>query len=133
MNATKKYRRFLILMLVAVMVIPVLAATAYASPRYAYNFNFGGGRTSVTGTKTDYGYSAGVSVLQSNLNGGYVRFQLFGSRGETLSPESEQVWGYTSSCPVYYYEDCVFNGNRSITMRGNGYGGAISVSGNFVP
>ncbi|MGM9628924.1 MAG: hypothetical protein ACI3V4_12705 [Faecousia sp.] len=134
MKTMHKNRRLTMLLLVALLLIPMLAMTANASPKVWYEFNFSNDNNTITGTKTDYGYAAGVSVWEgSEFNNGNVRFQLFSPYGGSFSYESNRVYGVTSSCPVYYFDWLTFNGNMKVNMEGHGYNGMISCKGNFVP
>ena len=135
MKFMRKNRRLMMLMLLVLLLIQIMAMTAYASPKVWYEFSFiSGGNNSINVTKTDYSYSAGVSVWDgSEFNNGNVRFQLFRPTGVEYSYESERVYGVTSSCPIYYFSHINFDGNTKVKMEGHGYNGMISCKGNFVP
>lgn len=130
-----KNHKLLMLMLVVLLLIPMMAMTAHASSKVWYEFSFiYGSNNSITGTKTDYSYAAGVSVWDgSEFNNGNVRFQLFSPTGVEYSYESQRVYGTTSSCPIYYFSHMNFDGNTRVKMEGHGYNGMISCKGNFVP
>lgn len=134
MKRLKNMKRVLIVIMLVAMLIPVLAVTAYASDRYRYSFSYNGngGVMYRSGTKTDTSYAAAASILESNMNGGSVKFRLERSNGSDLSYWTGSYYG-NGNCPLYYYSNVALTNPMAVRLAGSATASVRYISGNFQP